>query len=133
VREAGAEARTLPFPPDPLEPPELRTDVILACGHVETMVTDLDWVFGRPPHLVTEERSREMAAELETRPVGDHARKQMCLVKARYPPSPVATLRGVRVGLIAGGLWACRLARCASEASSAAQPRRDPSRAGQAG
>jgi hypothetical protein len=55
------------FQPDPVAPPELWADdpeiwalvrqdtahssafwtVILACGHVETMVTDVDWVFGR--------------------------------------------------------------------------------------
>jgi hypothetical protein len=97
------------FPPDPVEPPELWADdpeiwaivrqdtahssafwkVILACGHVETMVTDIDWVVGQPPHFVTEERAAEMAAELETMPVDDHQRKQMRLVKARYPrPAP---------------------------------------------
>jgi hypothetical protein len=97
------------FPPDPVEPPELWTDdpemwalvrqdtahssafwtVILACGHVETMVTNLDWVFGQPPHFVTEQRAGEMAAELETMPDDDHKRKQMRLVKARYPrPAP---------------------------------------------
>ena len=74
------------FPPDPVEPPELWADdpemwalvrqttahssafwtVILACGHAETMVADVDWVFGQPPHFVTEQRAGEMAAELET-------------------------------------------------------------------
>jgi hypothetical protein len=97
------------FPPDPVEPPELwaadpemwalvRQDtahssafwtVILACGHVETMVTDVDWVFGQPPNFVTEERAGEMAAELQTMPDDDNKRKQMRLVKARYPrPAP---------------------------------------------
>jgi hypothetical protein len=97
------------FPPDPVEPPELWADdpeiwalvrqttahssafrtVILACGHAETMVTDVDWVFGQPPHFVSEERAGEMAAELETMPDDDHKRKQMRLVKARYPrPAP---------------------------------------------
>jgi hypothetical protein len=97
------------FPPDPVEPPELWADdhemwalvrqktahssafwtVILACGHVETMVTDVDWVFGQPPHFVAEQRAGEMAAELETLPDDDHKRKQMRLVKARYPrPAP---------------------------------------------
>ncbi|MDT5085152.1 MAG: hypothetical protein QOJ61_2195 [Mycobacterium sp.] len=97
------------FPPDPVEPPELWADdpeiwalmrqntahssafwtVILACGHVETMVTNLDWVFGQPPHFVSEERAGEMAAELETMPDDDYKRKQMRLVKARYPrPAP---------------------------------------------
>jgi hypothetical protein len=97
------------FPPDPVEPPELWADdpemwalvrwdtaqssafwtVTLACGHVETMVTDLDWVFGQPPHFVTAQRAAEMAAELESMPDDDHKRKQMRLVKARYPrPAP---------------------------------------------
>jgi len=97
------------FPPDPVEPPELWADdpemwalvchdtahssafwtVTLACGHVETMVTDLDRVFGQRPHFVTEQRAAEMAAELETMPDDDHKRKQMRLVKARYPrPAP---------------------------------------------
>jgi hypothetical protein len=97
------------FPPDPVEPPELWADdpemwalvrhntthssafwtVILACVHVETMVTDLDWVFGQQPHFVTEERAGEMAAELQTMPDDDHKRKQTRLVNARYPrPSP---------------------------------------------
>src|SRR5258707_6955482 len=60
------------FPPDPVEPPELWADdpeiwalvrqntahssafwtVILACGHADTMVTDVDWVFGQRPHFV---------------------------------------------------------------------------------
>jgi hypothetical protein len=63
--------------------------VILACGRAETMVTDIDWVFGPPPHFVTAERAGEMAAELETMPDDDHKRKQMRLVKARYPrPAP---------------------------------------------
>jgi hypothetical protein len=35
--------------------------------------------------LVTAERAVEMAAELETMPDDDHKRKQMRLVKARYP------------------------------------------------
>ena len=47
------------------------------------------WVFGQPPHFVTEERAAEMAAELETMPDDDHKRKRMRLVKARYPrPAP---------------------------------------------
>jgi hypothetical protein len=96
------------FPPDPLEPPELWADdseirafvrqdtshssafcpVILACGHVETMVTDLDWVFGQPPHFVTERRAGEMGAELATMPDDDHKRKQLRLVRPaiRAPP-----------------------------------------------
>lgn len=97
------------FPPDPVEPLELWADdpeiwalvrqtaahssafwtVILACGHAETMVADVDWVFGQPPHFVTKQRAGEMAAELETMPDDDHKRKQMRLVKARYPrPAP---------------------------------------------
>jgi hypothetical protein len=97
------------FAPDPVEPPELWADdpemwalvrrdtahssafwtVILACGHVETMVTDVGWVFGQRPHFVTGQRADEMAAELATVPDDDHKRKQLRLVKARNAPRRV--------------------------------------------
>ena len=40
---------------------------------------------------MTEQRAAEMAAELQTMPDDEHRRKQMRLVKARYPrPAPWA-------------------------------------------
>ena len=114
------------FPPDPVEPPELWVDdpemwalmrqneahssvfwtVILACGHVETMVTNLDWVFGQPPHFVTEARAGAMAAELETMPDDDlQAQADAFGEGPLSAPGPVATLHVVHVGEIAGGLW----------------------------
>jgi hypothetical protein len=77
------------FPPDPQEPPEwaepelwakIRRDepstsafwtVTLSCGHATDVVTDVDWKPDDGPQRVSEQRRREMLAEVHAMEAGE--------------------------------------------------------------